>query len=65
MPEKSFTIICAQELFDSTLCKEEDGSFKQWYNNLPEVSEDLKEAKRAAGFIKADDYGENNELILN
>ena len=65
MPDKSFTIICAQELFDSTLCKEADGSFKQWYNNLPEVKEDLKEAKRAAGFIKADDFGENNELILN
>ena len=33
--------------------------------NLNEVIEDQNEAIRATGFLKANNFGENNELILN
>ena len=47
------------------MIKKKDGSFEQYYKNLPFVKEEQKESIKAAGFINAADFGKDNEFILN
>ena len=41
------------------------GVVKQYFTNLDPVVDDQNEAIRATGFLKADNFGEDNEFILN
>ena len=43
----------------------EGGIVRPHFDNLPFVKNDQEESIKAAGFIKADDFGEDNEYILN
>ena len=38
---------------------------KQYYDSLDEVINDQNEAIRSASFLGANDFGKDNELILN
>ena len=38
---------------------------KQYYDDLAAVINDQNEAIRATGFLKANNFGENDEYILN
>ena len=52
-------------MYDKVWHKAANGTIKQYYMNLNEVIDDQNEAIRATGFLKANNFGENNELILN
>ena len=65
VPERSFSIICAQEIFGNVLRVKADGTYKPYFDNIPSVRDDLEVSRRAAGFIKASDFGTENEFILN
>ena len=43
----------------------DDGTLKPYFDNIPSVRDDLDVSIKAAGFIKASDFGTDNELILN
>ena len=52
-------------MYDKVWHKSEFGTIKQYYLNLDAVIDDHQEAIRATGFLKANNFGENDELILN
>ena len=54
-----------QKLYQSSYHKTASGVIKQFYDNIDEVINDQREAIRATGFLGANNFGPNNELILN
>ena len=65
MPDELLSALFIQKLYDKVWHKAANGTIKQYYMNLNEVYRDEHEAIRATGFLKANNFGENNELILN
>ena len=65
MPDELLSALFIQKLYDKVWHRAANGTIKQYYMNLNEVYKDEHEAIRATGFLKANNFGENNELILN
>ena len=63
-PDELFSALIVQKLYDRVWHKS-NGKIKQFYIDLDDVISDQNEAIRATGFLKANNFGENNELILN
>ena len=54
-----------QKKYESTYKQTVKGIVKQYYDDLAAVINDQNEAIRATGFLKANNFGENDEYILN
>ena len=65
LPDQLFSALFVQKLYDKVWHRLGNGKIKQFYINLDDVIRDQNEAIRATGFLKANNFGENNELILN
>jgi hypothetical protein len=59
------SVLFIQKLYGSTHHKTAAGKIKQFYDDIDEVVNDQNEAIRATGFLGANNFGNNNELILN
>ena len=54
-----------QMKYDGVFHQLEDGKVKQFYPDLKSVLEDQKEATKIVEFIGADNYGKDDEYMLN
>ena len=65
IPDELFSVLFIQKLYDKVYHQTAAGTIKQFHNNLDSVVNDQKEAIRASGFVKANNFGKNDEYILN
>ena len=54
-----------QMKYDGVFHQLKDGKVKQFYPDLKSVLEDQKEATKIVEFIGADNYGKDDEYMLN
>ena len=64
-PDETFAAFIMQAYYDRVYRLTESSIASQAYGDLINVSSDLEEAKLSASFLGIDNFGDNDEFIIN